>query len=75
MVRDVQLHYIIFSKIKTYKKTKIDTEEHNNRQNVNICIRNLDTNRDRKQLNILKRKYIEEIQAQYTTMKKKTGGY
>jgi cyanophycinase-like exopeptidase len=29
------------------KKTKIKTKEHNNRQNVNICIRNLDTNTKR----------------------------
>ena len=26
------------------KKTKIKTKEHNNRQNFNICIRNLNTN-------------------------------
>ena len=25
------------------KETKIETKEHNNRKNVNICIRNLDT--------------------------------
>ena len=36
-----------FFKIKTYQKTKIETKEHNNRQNVNICIRNLDTNKER----------------------------
>jgi hypothetical protein len=30
-----------------YNKTKIDTTEHNNRQNVNICIRNLDANKER----------------------------
>ena len=29
------------------KETKIKTKEHNNRQNVNMCIRNLDTNRER----------------------------
>jgi hypothetical protein len=27
--------------------TKTDTKEHNNRQNVNICVRNLDTNKER----------------------------
>ena len=29
------------------KETKIKTKEHNNRQNINICIRNLDTNKER----------------------------
>jgi hypothetical protein len=29
------------------KKTKIKAQEHNNRQNVNICIRNLNTNKAR----------------------------
>ena len=29
------------------EETKIKTKEHNNRQNVNICIRNWDTNRER----------------------------
>jgi hypothetical protein len=28
-------------------KTKIKTKEHNNRQNISICIRNLDTNKKR----------------------------
>ena len=28
------------------KETKIKTKEHNNKQNVNICIRNLDTNKE-----------------------------
>ena len=50
--------------------TKIKTKEHNNRQNFNICIRNLDTNKETQ-----KAKCIEEFQAQYMTMKKKTGGY
>jgi hypothetical protein len=27
-----------FSEIKIYLKTKTDTKEHNNRQNINICI-------------------------------------
>ena len=36
-----------FFKNKNIKKTKIDTKEHNNRQNVSICIRNLDTNKKR----------------------------
>jgi hypothetical protein len=43
------------------QKTKTDTKEHNNRQDVNICIRNLDTNRDRKQLNIFERKLYRRI--------------
>ena len=29
------------------KKLKIKTNEHNNTQNVNICIRNWDTNKER----------------------------
>ena len=29
------------------KETKIKTKEHNNRQNINICIRNWDTNKER----------------------------
>jgi len=37
------------------------TKEHNNRQNINICIRNLDTNKDRKQLNIFERKVYRRI--------------
>ena len=41
-----------FENKKNVKETKIKTKEHNNRQNVNICVRNWDTNRDRKQLNI-----------------------
>ena len=50
-------------------------KEHNNRQNINIRIRHLDTNnRDRKQFKFLKGKCIEEFQAQYKTMQKKTGG-
>jgi hypothetical protein len=28
--------------------SKKDTKEHNNRQNINICIRNLNTNKERK---------------------------
>jgi len=32
---------------KHIKDTKIKTKEHNNRQNFNICIRNLDTNKER----------------------------
>jgi hypothetical protein len=43
------------------KETKIRTKKHNNRQNINICIKNLDTNRDRKQMNTFKRKCIEEF--------------
>jgi hypothetical protein len=36
-----------FFKNKGMKENKIETKEHNNRQNVNICIRNLNTNKDR----------------------------
>jgi hypothetical protein len=36
-----------FFKNKNTQKTKIDTKEHNNRQNINICIRNFDTNKER----------------------------
>ena len=31
----------------TVEKVKIDTKEYNNRQNINICIRNLDPNKER----------------------------
>jgi len=43
------------------KETKIKTKEHNNRQNVNTCIRNLYTNRDRKQMNIFEGKVYRRI--------------
>jgi len=36
-----------FLEVKVYLKTKIKTKKHNNRQNFNICIRNLDTNKER----------------------------
>ena len=36
-----------FLKIKHIKETKINTKEHNNRQNVNTCSRNWDTNKER----------------------------
>jgi len=40
--------YKKFLKIKIYlKKTIIKTKEHNNRQNFNMCIRNLDINKER----------------------------
>jgi len=32
---------------KNIKEIEIKIKEHNNRQNVNICIRNLDTNKER----------------------------
>jgi len=32
-------------------KTKIKTKEHNNRQNFNLCIRNVDTNKERYRAN------------------------
>jgi len=35
-----------FKNKKHIEETKIETKEHNNRQNVNICIRNLDTNKE-----------------------------
>jgi len=38
-----------FFKNKKIKETKIKTKEHNNRQNINICIRNLDTNKERQE--------------------------
>ena len=41
------LCYKNFLEIEIYLKTKIKIEEHNNRQNFNICIRNLDTNKGR----------------------------
>jgi hypothetical protein len=40
---------------------KNDIKGHNNRQNVNMCISNLDTNRDRKQLNMFERKVYRKI--------------
>jgi hypothetical protein len=49
-----------FFKNKNIKETKIESKEHNSRQNVNICIRNLDTNRDKK-ATFLKGKCIEEF--------------
>jgi hypothetical protein len=42
--------YFMLQKIfknKNIKDTIIKTKEHNNRQNINICIRNLDTNKER----------------------------
>jgi hypothetical protein len=36
-----------FSEMKTYLKTKTDTKEHNNKQKINMCTRNLDTNKDK----------------------------
>ena len=50
-------------KNKNLKETNIKTKEHNNRQNVNIRIRNWDTNRerDRKQLKIFERKVYRRI--------------
>jgi len=41
------LRYKNFFKNKNIKENKINTKEHNNRQNINICIRNLDTNKER----------------------------
>ena len=33
----------------------------NNRQNFNVCIRNLDTNKERQQINIIERKVYRRI--------------
>ena len=45
-----------------YQGTKIMTKEHNNSQNVNICIRNLETNKQRqKTQSIFKRKVYRRI--------------
>ena len=41
------LCYKNFLEIKIYLKTKIKIEEHTNRQNFNVCIRNLDNNKER----------------------------
>jgi hypothetical protein len=49
-----------FFKNKNIKETKIKTIEHNNRQNINICIRYLDT-RDSKQMNTFERKVYRRI--------------
>ena len=47
---------------KRIKGTKIKTKEHNNRQNVNICIRNMDTNKDRqKAIERFERKVYRKI--------------
>ena len=43
--------YKNFLEIKIYLKTKIETKEHNNRQNVKIYIRNLDANKERQKEN------------------------
>ena len=47
MLIEHNLCYKNFLKIKHIKETKINTKEHTNRQNVNICIRNLGTNKER----------------------------
>jgi hypothetical protein len=36
----------VFQKSKHIQKTKIDTKEHINLQNINICIRNIDTKKE-----------------------------
>jgi hypothetical protein len=71
------LGYKHFLKIKHTKETKTETKEHSNRQNINICIRNLDTNneRERTQLNIFERKVYRRILGPDMTGKKKIGGY
>jgi len=48
MLMEHSLCYRNFLEIKIYlKKTKIKTKDHNNRQNLNPCIKNLDTNKER----------------------------
>ena len=39
--------YKKFLEIKICLKSKVKTKEHNNKQNVNKCIINLDTNKER----------------------------
>ena len=36
-----------FGHVQRMEENKTETKEHNNRQNINICIRNLDTNKER----------------------------
>jgi hypothetical protein len=55
-------------------KTKIRTKDHDNGQTFSICIRKLETNRDRKQLNIFERKVCRIILGPLYD-KKKIGGY
>jgi hypothetical protein len=48
-IKNANKTYFILQKLfknKNIKETKIKTTEHNNRQNVNIYIRNLDTNKE-----------------------------
>ena len=42
---------IFIKKYKHIKETKIKTKEHNNRQNVSIRIRNLETTKERQKAN------------------------
>jgi hypothetical protein len=44
------LCYKNFLEIKTYQRAKVKTKEHNNEQNINICIRNLGTNKERQKV-------------------------
>ena len=47
-IKNVNKTYFILQKFfKHMKETTIKTKEHNNRQNVNICIRKVDTNKER----------------------------
>ena len=44
------------------KETKIKTKEHNNRQHVNVCIRNWDTNKEgQKAIEHFERKFSRSI--------------
>jgi hypothetical protein len=59
----LQHFQILKYQVQSVQKTKIQTKEHNIRRNVNICIRNLDTNKQRKIANkiFLKGKYTEKF--------------
>ena len=45
------------------KETTIKTKEHNNRQNVNICIRKVDTNKERQKA--IERFFKESVQKNF----------
>jgi len=51
LIKKLMKHYILgtgfYTYIKYINKTKIKTKEHNNRQNINLCIRKLDIHKER----------------------------
>ena len=47
LTKHILCYKFFFKKEKHNKETKIKAKEHNNRQNVNVYIRNLDTNKER----------------------------